>query len=65
MQVLIRHENETEGRHFEACEPREVEELVAFLKRSGGVLHEGEWYTDLSYQFVLTNTAAFAEIILA
>ena len=56
-----------EGRAVPLCEAgiHEAEDVVATLRRSGGVWTGEDHITDISYQFVLDESGAYCEIILS
>lgn len=63
MKVFIRHQNEIESRYFCECSPFEVHKLPKIIEQGGGVVNQGEFMTDVCYQFTDDNGQVGAEII--
>jgi len=64
MNVYLRDTNEATGFLFTECDFDQITDVIAELQRGGGVNCNGSYITDLSYQFVLDDNSAFAEIIV-
>ena len=63
MKVKIKHIEQAESVPVgEVATGIELEELIMFIKNSGGVYYEGEYQTDISYQFVLDDKEFYVEI---
>ena len=64
MNVYLRYAEEANGYLFTECAFDEIEQVMAEIKRGGGVYCDGGMCQDLSYQFVLDEGGAYAEIIV-
>lgn len=64
MNVYLRDVNEATGFLFTECDFDQITDVIAELKRGSGVYCNGSHVTDLSYQFVLDEESAYAEIIV-
>lgn len=64
MNVYLRDVDKSTGHLFCECAVDEIADVIAELKRGGGVYCNGSYITELSYQFVLGDNSAFAEIIV-
>lgn len=63
MKVKIRHIEQSESVLVgEVTTGIELEELINFIKRSGGVWYEGDYHTDIFHQFVLDDNEFYDEI---
>lgn len=64
MRVFMRHVDNSDSVFFTECEFDQIEAVLAELKRGGGVYCKGDHEMSLSYQFVLDEDDAYAEIIV-
>jgi len=64
MKVYMRRSDHAEGVPFCECQFNGIEKVLDVLKRGGGVYTLGDVVSDLSYQYVLDDAEAYAEIIV-
>lgn len=64
MQIKLRHVEQSESKAFDEGPIGYVESLIGFIERSGGVYYEGSHQPFNSYQLVLDESGAYAEIII-
>lgn len=64
MEVRLRYVHEAEGKYFTDCSHDELEDVIAFVKRAGGVYCGGGEQEFHSFQLCLDETGAYAEIII-
>lgn len=65
MRIKIRHvEQATGGVDFTEIHFSELDKVIEMINRSGGVYYEGGTEPFHSYQLVLDETGAYAEIII-
>lgn len=65
MKVKLRHIDDADAVDFcEVGNPAEIEGVIAFIQRSGGVYCNGIDQPFHSYQLVLDSCEAYAEILI-
>ena len=64
MKVKVRHIGQSDSKFFESCQFNELDGLIAFIRANDGFYFDGEICKFHSYQLVLDEDEAYAEIIL-
>jgi hypothetical protein len=64
MQVKMRHIDDGEAAHFTEIHHTELDGLIEFIKRSGGVQARGDYQPFHSYQIVFDEGEAYVEILI-
>jgi hypothetical protein len=64
MNVRVRHLEEAESVFFTEIEFDQLDQLIVFVKNSGGFLFEGNLYEFGSYQLVIDGGESYAELLL-
>jgi hypothetical protein len=64
MQIYLRHVDDLTAAPFTECAHDELDSVIALIQRSGGVYAHGDLCPFNSYQLVLDEGSAYAEIIV-
>lgn len=64
MKVFVREISGDTPYLFTECDPLKLDELIAFIKASGGFYASGAHREFNSYQLVIDDDKAFAEILV-
>jgi len=64
MKVKVRHFEEYPPFPFTKIKFTQIDELIEFVKKSGGIYIDGEFYPFHSYQLKIDGGEAFAEILV-
>ena len=64
MRVKIRHFEDVDAAFFTEIEYTELDDLILFIKRTGGVYCKGNTQPFHSYQLICDGLEAYAEIII-
>lgn len=64
MEIYIRHIDQATPVPFDTVPFSEIDDLIAFVRRSGGVYWDGDLRPFFAYQLVLDDDAGYCEIII-